>query len=88
MNKKFGYMECRGCKAAGRTNRVLVRVNDRGTLIYKCDECDAPAEYAPTGSQKHADWLKAIELIAPPAAAGAAQPAVAAVGKKKAPWER
>lgn len=71
MKAKFGYMKCPGCASAGRSTRVLVRKNERETLSYPCDECDG-TEYAQKGSQKHADWLKVIEPIAPAAAPAAA----------------
>ena len=92
---KFGSMVCPGCKAHGRSTRVLVRVNEKETLSYHCDECDAPAEYAPKGTQKHADWLKSIErIVLAPAAKPASDPALvakpaaaAAASRVKMPWE-
>lgn len=94
VKKKFGYMSCPGCTAAGRATRVLVRANDRGTLSYSCDECDAP-DYAHQGTTKHADWMRRLERIeAAPAEkpkeakAAAPAPAAPAAPKAKYPWER
>jgi hypothetical protein len=81
---KFGTGLCPGCKAAGRTTRVVFRSNELETLSYNCDECDAP-DYARKGTQKHADWLKVIERLKPEAPAPAAKPAPVPPAARPAP---
>lgn len=67
---KYGHMNCEGCASDGKTTRVLVRKNERGTLSAPCDECDA-TDYAQAGSEKHARWERKIEKLAAPAPAPA-----------------
>lgn len=66
MNQKHGYMNCEGCRADGKTTRLLVRVGEKGGYSARCDECDV-TDGAPKGTAKHARWSRNIELIAPPA---------------------
>jgi len=56
---KFGYMKCPDCTA-----RVVVKVNDKETLSYNCDECDSFG-YARKGAGNYAAWLGRIERTAP-----------------------
>ena len=71
---KFGYMNCltRGCRnAEGGDRRVLVLVNEHGTLGYRCDECGT-SPYAHKGTGAHTAWLRDIERA--PAAAAPPKP--------------
>jgi hypothetical protein len=47
---KYGYMKCPDCP-----ERVVVKVNDNGTLSYGCDECESTA-YARKGTPVYAAW--------------------------------
>jgi hypothetical protein len=58
---KFGYMKCENRKCGAK---VVVKVNEKETLSYTCDECDKSA-YAKKGTREHADWLSDIERSAP-----------------------
>lgn len=61
MKNKFGYMPCETCG-----ERVMVKVNEKNTLSYGCDECDA-APYAKEGSGQHAHWVKKCAVEVKPA---------------------
>lgn len=54
---KFGYMKCENRKCG---SRVVVKINERETLSYTCDECDK-SPYSKKGTKEHADWLSEIE---------------------------
>jgi len=67
-------MSCPAC-----AERVVVKVNERGTLGFSCDEC-GEVGYAKEGQGNRALWLKRIEKSAPaaPAAVAPATPKPAA----------
>lgn len=55
---KLGKMPCESCGEP-----VTVRENERGTLSYRCEECDA-APYARSGTGQHAHWLTKLQKTA------------------------
>lgn len=59
VKQKYGKM---GCETCGEP--VTVKANERGTLSYGCQECDA-APYAKRGTGQHAVWVKKCETNAP-----------------------
>lgn len=59
MKTKVGKMACESCGEA-----VVVKQNERGTLSYRCDECDA-APYARPGTGQHERWRLKIGQAAP-----------------------
>lgn len=65
MKSKFGYMKCENRKCG---ERVVVKINERETLSYGCDECGKSA-YAKKGTKEYADWQGDIEGKAAPAPA-------------------
>jgi len=69
VHKKFGYMKCPDCG-----ERVVVKINERETLSYTCDECDGSA-YSKKGEGRYPKWLEKIERA----------PGVPAPGPKPAP---
>lgn len=69
VKKKHGKMNCETCGEP-----VTVKANERGTLSYNCQECDA-APYAKVGTGQHAAWVKKCAANAPePAPAPAPAP--------------
>lgn len=82
MKTKLGHMACPDCNA-----RVVVRINERETLSYRCDECDGNG-YSKKGEIRYSAWLKKIERVPgqepKPAAKPAASPAPAKPGAKPA----
>ncbi len=54
---KLGKMPCESCGEI-----VVVRKNERGTLSYRCDECDA-APYARTDTGLHKIWMGKLQPI-------------------------
>lgn len=60
MKKKYGHMACPDCAA-----RVVVKVNEHGTLSYTCDECDSAA-YCKQGAGNRAAWEKKIAKAGDP----------------------
>ena len=52
---KFGYMKCPDCAV-----RVVVKVNEKETLSYTCDECDSRG-YAQKGAGNYKTWIARIE---------------------------
>lgn len=54
---KKGRMHCETCGTP-----VTVKVNDKDTLSYRCDECDA-APYARAGTGQHSNWLSKMEVF-------------------------
>ena len=56
---KFGYMPCPDC-----ASRVVVKINERETLSYSCDECDGIG-YSKKGEGRYPAWLKKIERVKP-----------------------
>ena len=72
---KYGYMTCPTPKCG---TRLVVKLNERETLSWSCDECDGTG-YVKKGEAGYGRWIEAIERAAPaPAAAPpAADPAPA-----------
>lgn len=64
---KLGKMACESCGEP-----VTVRENERGTLSYRCEECDA-APYARSGTGQHANWLAKLQKPAGAAETGLQQ---------------
>ena len=64
---KLGKMPCESCGEP-----VTVRENERGTLSYRCEECDA-APYARTGTGQHGRWLAKLQENEKPAESGLQQ---------------
>jgi len=65
---KFGYMKCETRKCVngdGGPGRVVVMLNEHGTLSYRCDECGA-SPYAHKGTGKYAAWERDSERSAAP----------------------
>lgn len=65
---KVGKMKCESCGEP-----VTVRTNERETLSYRCEECDA-APYARPGTGLHGIWMGKITLDKSPSAAPAKTP--------------
>ena len=59
VKKKVGRMACETC---GDT--VTVKANERGTLSYSCQECDA-APYARAGTIQHGIWSRKMTGTTP-----------------------
>lgn len=72
MKKKYGYMACRDCG-----ERVVVKINERETLSYTCDEC-GDSGYCQKDQTNRAHWEKRITGATP-------APAKAATDSKAAP---
>lgn len=47
--------------------RVVVKINERETLSYGCDECDGNG-YSKKGEGRYSSWLQKITRVAAPAA--------------------
>lgn len=60
--RKFGHMTCPEPDCG---NRVVVKVNDRETLSYSCQECDAH-DYCKRGESRYGGWLKRITKVSAP----------------------
>ena len=54
MKTKLGHMGCPDCGA-----RVVVKINERETLSYRCDECDGNG-YSKKGEGRYSSWMKKI----------------------------
>jgi hypothetical protein len=67
---KYGYMTCPTPKCG---TRLVVKVNERETLSWSCDECDGTG-YVKKGEAGYGRWLEAVERAAP-APAPAPKPA-------------
>lgn len=66
---KFGHMKCPDCG-----ERVVVKINDRETLAYRCDECDGNG-YSKKGEGRYTAWMdKITRVAADPAPTPAAPP--------------
>ena len=62
--KKIGRMWCEGqrCPSHEMNKRVVVYENDKGTLSYRCDECDR-TPYAKFGTGQHNEWIAEMTLL-------------------------
>jgi len=72
----YGRMDCPDCG-----ERVRVKVNERETLSYSCDECDSDG-YRRKGTAAYAAWLKKITRDQAPPAPAAKEPAPAPAKKE------
>ncbi len=72
IKNKVGKMKCETC---GET--VTVKANEKGTLSYSCQECDA-APYARAGTGQNAHWRRKMTP-----SEGAPQPHTLAAENKK-----
>lgn len=79
IKQKAGKMACETCGEP-----VVVKTNERGTLSYNCQECDA-APYARAGTGQNAAWRRKMTGQAAPEAAPAAKPAPAPAPAAKKP---
>ena len=77
---KFGYMPCTTPKCG---TRLVVKMNERETLSWRCDECDGNG-YVKKGEAGYSRWLGVIDRAAPPPAPAPA-PKPAAPAEKPAP---
>lgn len=78
MKTKYGHMACPDCAA-----RVVVKINERETLSYRCDECDGNG-YSKKGEGRYATWVNnTTRVAADPAPAPAAAPTPAPAPRKK-----
>jgi hypothetical protein len=55
---KYGHMVCHDCP-----EKVVVKVNEHGTLSYTCEECDA-ASYCKQGAGNRSAWEGRITKVA------------------------
>lgn len=79
---KHGYMSC---PTPDCGERIVVKINEHGTLSAGCQECDF-AFYVQKGQAGYARWEAKVEkLSAPKPAAAPAAPPKPAEKKKAAP---
>lgn len=57
---KYGYMKC---PTPGCDTRIVVKENERGTLSWRCDECDGTG-YVKKGDAAFPKWDGQIEKSA------------------------
>jgi hypothetical protein len=68
---KYGYMPCPTPKCG---TRLVVKMNERETLSWRCDECDGNG-YVKKGEAGYSRWLGVVERAAPDPAPAAKVPA-------------
>jgi hypothetical protein len=57
---KFGYMTC---PTPGCGTRLVVKINERETLSWGCDECDGTG-YVKKGEAGYSKWMNTIARAA------------------------